>query len=97
MSVEDKDVQPRTGISRRGFVQGLSAGLAGASLFANSPLLRCAPEAVGGMVYRRLGRTEFKVSEIGMGGHFDGPKWRDKNSKDQGQRDAVLRVHQARG
>ncbi len=90
MSVEQKDVQKRTGISRRGFVQ-LSAGLAGVSLFASSPLLHCAPEAVSGMVYRRLGRTEFKVSEIGMGGHFDGPKWRDKNSKDQGQRDAVLR------
>jgi len=91
MSLEDKDVQPRTGISRRGFVQGLSAGLAGVSLFASSPLLHCAPEAVGEMVYRRLGRTDFKVSEIGMGGHFDGPNWKTKNSKDQSRRDAVLR------
>jgi aryl-alcohol dehydrogenase-like predicted oxidoreductase len=31
------------------------------------------------------------VSEIGLGGHFDGPNWRKKNSRDQGQRDAVLK------
>jgi aryl-alcohol dehydrogenase-like predicted oxidoreductase len=77
-------------VNRRGFVRDISLRFAGASLFAGSPLLPFATIAENKMVYRRLGRTGFQVSEIGLGGHYDGPNWKTKNSRDQQLRDAVF-------
>jgi len=76
--------------NRRRFVKNISLGVAGASPLSRSPLLTWAPAEENQMVYRRLGRTGFQVSEIGLGGHYDGPNWKGKNSRDPQQRDAVF-------
>ncbi len=52
-------------INRRDFLKVSSAALAG--LAAGGTGLAGAEEAAGGMLYRELGKTGLKVSEIGMG------------------------------
>ncbi len=42
------------------------------------------------MQYRRLGRTELMVSEVSLGGHYDGPEHEQKNAKAQATRNAVV-------
>lgn len=84
-------------ITRRDFVRDLSAGLAGVSLHSSFGLHAPYFEAGTKMAYRRLGRTGFQVSEIGLGGHFDGPNWRAKNSKEQSRRDLIFEECVKRG
>ena len=90
MKLDHGNERRTSAMDRRTFVASVSLGLAGASRLANSPLLPLVSAGDSKMVYRRLGRTAFHVSEIGLGGHYDGPNWKAKNSKDQQQRDAVF-------
>jgi len=40
--------------------------------------------------YRVLGRTGLKISEIALGGHYDGAGWREKGSDKQERRNEVI-------
>ena len=40
---------------------------------------------------RKLGRTNLLVSEIGLGGHYNGLGWQEKDSKNQDLREVVVR------
>jgi hypothetical protein len=65
-SEENLQIQaaPDTGISRRGFL-----GLAAASIFlTHADKVSARSESRNGIPYRRLGRTQEKVSLIGLGG-----------------------------
>ena len=90
MNFPDEKSHSVTVTNRRRFVKNISLGVAGASLLSRPPLLPWISGDENKMVYRRLGRTGFQVSEIGLGGHYDGPNWKAKNSRDQRQRDAVF-------
>ena len=88
----------RSGENRRKFLQDLHMGLTGDLLFGTQ--LSCSDRknslpgrnaAGSGMAYRRLGRTGLLVSEIGLGGHYDGPGWKEKNANQQAQRESVFR------
>ncbi len=62
----------KKGINRRNFIKTSAAGMMGAGLMSQAPLLAADKEANGKKVkireYRVLGRTGFKVSDIGCGG-----------------------------
>ncbi|HEX9973331.1 MAG TPA: aldo/keto reductase [bacterium] len=95
------DIKPgKEKLSRREFLRDASLGMAGVSIIAShmscAGLRLCgnrkhAEEKESRMVYRKLGRAGLMVSEIGLGGHCDGPQWQEKLSKEQWQRDAVFK------
>ena len=82
-------------LSRRDFLKDVSLGVAGASILgsqvscAGFKMLRV-KEKNSKMNYRKLGRTGLMISEIGLGGHYDGPNNKQKKSKEQWQRNAVF-------
>jgi aryl-alcohol dehydrogenase-like predicted oxidoreductase len=100
MDVKDNFTPTKEKLSRREFLRNASLSMAGVSIIANqlscTSLRLCgnrkhAEEKESRMVYRKLGRTGLIVSEIGLGGHCDGPQWQEKRSKEQWQRDAVFK------
>lgn len=80
-------------INRRMFLKRTSLNIAGAGLFLKSDLLtkivreKDAPK----MKYRVLGRTGVKLSEISLGGHYNGPDWKKKGSGNQSRRNAIVK------
>jgi len=90
-----KDKHNKGELSRRDFLRDVSLGVAGAGIISSQ--MSCAGFKIFGakdknskMKYRRLGRTELIVSEISLGGHYDGPNNEQKKSKEQWQRNAVF-------
>jgi aryl-alcohol dehydrogenase-like predicted oxidoreductase len=100
MDIKNNVKPTKEKLSRREFLRDASLGMAGVSIIASqmscASLRLCgnrkhAEEKESRMVYRRLGRTGLSVSEIGLGGHYDGPNWQEKQSKEQWQREAVFK------
>lgn len=100
MKNKDKTNRNSREFGRREFIKKASLGAAGMGMLAGE--LSCSGLNVFGrnrgknleasqMRFRRLGRTEVMVSEIGLGGHYNGPRWQDKKSKEQWQRVAVFK------
>ena len=84
-------------VSRRQFIQNLSYSLLGAKIASDSKtpfsavLNRTKPDEPVKMKYRVLGRTGLKLSEISLGGHYDGMGWRKKGSDKQSKRNEVFK------
>lgn len=83
-------------IGRREFIKNMLLCMVGAGALSTIPgcspkLVRSGEPSKAAMRYRKLGRTGIKVSEIGLGGHFDGPGWREKHSKEQRMREAIFK------
>ncbi|HJN14372.1 MAG TPA: aldo/keto reductase [Armatimonadota bacterium] len=72
--------------SRRRFIQTTAAALGAMPL---SSLLTAQGESWK-MNYRPFGTTGLQVSEVSLGGHFDGPGWEDKDARSQDLRNAVI-------
>jgi len=83
-------------ISRRQFIKNFSCSIAGAQIAAGNldsfskVFEKPDNEDYGKMKYRTLGRTGLKISEISLGGHYNGIGWREKNSKSQKRRNEVI-------
>ncbi len=77
------------GISRRNFMRNLSYSLIGAQVVScgKGPSSNISDKSKSKkkdkMNYRVLGRTGLKVSEISLGGHYDGIGYREKCSDTQ--------------
>jgi len=68
----DKKKEGKSGLSRRGFIGGSIAAAAGLGLGKKTPLFADgqSPEKPRIKEFRRLGRTGFKVSDIGFGAGY---------------------------
>ena len=95
MSENNKNKKPCK-INRRQFIRNLSFSFAGAKIatggitsFSNVFDKTCAEQA-GKMKYRTLGGTGLKVSEVAIGGHFNGIGWKKKGSNRQSLRNEVI-------
>lgn len=78
------------GINRRRFIKNVSYSLAGVGLACsriheNDDMVNSEK-----MKYRILGRTGIKISEIALGGHFNGLGWKEKGSDRQELRNEVF-------
>ncbi len=100
MKNKDKTNRNSRAFGRREFIKKASLGATGIGILTSE--LSCSginifskktgkKKEAGPMLYRRLGRTDLMVSEIGLGGHYNGPKWQEKKSNEQWQREAVFR------
>lgn len=85
-------------IDRRNFLKDfsinfLSAGLLLPRLLRNnlSKLSNFSVKNEFKVKKRKLGKTNLWVSEIGLGGHYNGLGWQEKDSKNQELREAVVR------
>ncbi|MEA1996063.1 MAG: aldo/keto reductase, partial [Gemmatimonadota bacterium] len=80
-------------ISRRQFIRDLSCSCIGtkiASSNINSLASIADNKKPGQMKYRVLGRTGLSISEVSLGGHYDGMGWRTKGSDKQRHRNEVF-------
>ena len=85
--------EEQKGINRRQFVRDLSFSCIGASIASDnidSFSLNSANRETRQMKYRVLGRTGLKISEVSLGGHYDGMGWREKGSDKQSRRNEVI-------
>ena len=83
-------------MNRRQFIKSVSFVGLGAKLDSkdidnlSKILERTEDKKIGKMRYRVLGRTGLKISEIGLGGHYDGVGWKEKGSDRQERRNEVI-------
>jgi predicted oxidoreductase len=83
-------------MNRRQFIKIVSFVALGAKLDSkdinnlSKILERTEDKKIGKMRYRVLGRTGLKISEIGLGGHYDGVGWKEKGSDRQERRNEVI-------
>ena len=83
-------------VNRRQFLKNFSCTVLGANLGSKSIdnfskyFEKTENKKIEKMKYRILGRTELKISEIALGGHYNGVGWREKGSDKQERRNEVI-------
>lgn len=85
-------------VSRRRFLKNLSFSVAGAVTASGCATLgKVKNVETGKMKYRPLGQTGMLVSEVALGGHYNGIGWKEKGSDQQSLRNEVIKEAYKKG
>ncbi|MFC2076026.1 aldo/keto reductase [candidate division KSB1 bacterium] len=98
MTGQDETVFLGRTVNRRRFIRDVSLGVAGSGMLLSGLAGDHRKiEAAAGLKKRPLGRSGLAISEISLGGHYDGLGWKAKGSKSQDLREKILLAAVKRG